>query len=173
VDGRDLGAPGGRARSDYEHPFDEVDGAMAEVFETFSVWRAYVDRSGSTISSTLAGPVGRQARDRVVDEPAAADGVGGPQLHRRDRQRRRPHDGDPVCSRHIGNAHKQQVNVLDDDPNSPSYREKMHVIAKDRTDSPRTRSTVPVASVLSWEARGDAIAAGAQPLEPIAVWVAR
>jgi hypothetical protein len=35
---RPLSAP-----HDYEHPFDEVDGAMVDLFEEFDVWRVYID----------------------------------------------------------------------------------------------------------------------------------
>lgn len=66
------------------------------------------------------------------------------------------HDGDEVFARHVKNAVKQKVNVYDEDGR------KMHTISKDRPESPNEIDAA-AAAVLSWEARGDAIAAGARP----------
>jgi hypothetical protein len=149
----------------YEHPAEEIDGAMLETFERFQVWRAYVDEQW--IDHLLDRWQGRWGEKRVIawhtnrPRPMAwavrnfTDAIGNGDI---------PHDGDPVCATHIANAHRQEVNVLDDKQN------KMHVIAKDRPDSPR-KIDGATASVLSWEARGDAIAAGAQSKEPMAAWI--
>ena len=32
-----------RAGRDYEHPFDEIDGAMQDAFDEWNVWRIYID----------------------------------------------------------------------------------------------------------------------------------
>jgi hypothetical protein len=142
---------------------------MLDAFERYDVWRAYVDPQWIDHLSTVAGPLGRQARRQVVHEPPEADRVGGPQLHGRDRrrrlqaQRRRAARGDE----HIRKSHKRKLNVKDD------RSEPMHTISKDRDDSPRKMDGA-MAAVLSWEARGDAIAAGlGEGREPLVAWVAR
>ena len=63
-------------------------------------------------------------------------------------------DGDDDHARHMGNAKRWKTNVKDDEGRP------MHLIGKDRAGSPR-KMDAAMASVLSWEARGDAIAAGA------------
>lgn len=148
------------APADYEHPFDAVDGAMLDLFDRFYVWRVYVDpqwidhlldkwqgRWGDTrvISWTTNRP--RQMAWAVRNYETA---IGAREMS---------HDGNQVFARHVKNARKQKVNVLDD------QNREMHVIAKDRPDSPRKIDSA-AAGVLSWEARGDAIAAGAQPIQP-------
>jgi hypothetical protein len=154
-----------RAGPDYEHPFDEVDGAMVETMERFRVWRVYVDPQW--IDHLLDRWQGRWGDKRVMpwhtNRPrqmafavrAFEDALANGDLS---------HDGDPVCDRHISNAVRQEVNVRDDDG------KKMHIIAKDRPDS-QNRIDGAAASVLSWEARGDCIAAGAESAGmPVAVW---
>ena len=66
------------------------------------------------------------------------------------------HSGDDVFVRHLKNARRQKLNVYDDE------HRQMYTLSKDRPDSPR-KIDGAMAAVLSWEARGDAIAAGAQP----------
>ena len=63
------------------------------------------------------------------------------------------HDGDSVMARHIGNATKRATNVVDDDG------KPMWVIEKPEE---RRKIDAAMAGCLSWEARGDAIAAGAK-----------
>lgn len=143
------------APDDYEHPSEEVDGAMLEAFERFDVWRVYVDPQW--IDHLLDRWQGRWGDKRVtpwytnrprpisfaVRNYRAAMGAGDI-----------THDGDDDLARHIRNARKQKVNVYDDD------HRQLHTLAKDRPDSPR-KIDGAMAGVLSWEARGDAIAAGA------------
>ena len=64
------------------------------------------------------------------------------------------HDPDETFSRHIKNAVKSKLNVRDD------RQRFMWTLSKDRADSPR-KIDAAMAAVLSWEARGDAISAGA------------
>ncbi len=155
------------AGADYEHDFDAVDGAMVEVFDRFHVWRAYVDPQW--IDHLLDTWQGRWGDKRVVgwhtNRPRQmawavrnfTDALGNRDV---------PHDGDPVCLQHIKNAHRQAVNVLDD------KQQKMHILAKDRPDSPRKIDGAD-ASVVSWECRGDAIASGEGPpsSEPLIAFV--
>lgn len=147
------------AADDYEHDFDAVDGAMSEFFDTYgaNVWRVYVDPQ--FIDYLLHEWQGRYGDHRVI-----------PWLTNRPRQMawavrgytdainggEQSHSGDPDFTRHIKNAVRQKVNVFDDD------HRQMHTISKDRPDSPR-KIDGAAAGVLSWEARGDAIAKGAKP----------
>ena len=139
----------------YEHPFDEIDAAMVQVFADFDVWRAYVDpqhiehllerwqgRWGSRIQPWWTNRNRQIAwAVRGYEEAIAAGDLS--------------HDGDPKLTEHIGNAKRQKVNVFDEE------HRQMHTISKERPDSPRKMDGA-MAGVLSWECRGDAIADGAE-----------
>ena len=144
------------APDNYEHPLDQVDGAMADAFETWDVWRVYCDPQW--IDPLLEKWQGRWGEKRVLpwytnrprqiawavrgftDCIAAGDWS---------------HSGDELLVRHFTQARKQMLNVFDD------QHRQMHTFSKDRPDSPR-KIDAAMAAVLSWEARSDAIAAGAQ-----------
>jgi hypothetical protein len=143
------------AEDDYEHPFDEIDGAVSDVFERFDVWRAYVDPQH--IDHMLSKWQGRWGDKKVLpwwtnrprpvafavrsfEEAVAAGEVS--------------HDGDPVFARHVKSCVRMPLRVRDDE-NRP-----MHSLQKDRPNS-RRKIDAAVAAVLSWEARSDAVAAGA------------
>lgn len=144
------------ADDDYEHPFDEVDGAVTEFVERFELWRAYVDPQN--IEPLLSRWQGRYGDSVFVpwytNRPKAVswavrnyqDAIGAGDLE---------HDGDPIMRRHIRNAVRQPVNVKDDEG------AQMHTITKDRPNSPR-KVDAAMAGLISWEARLDAIAAGAK-----------
>lgn len=144
------------AEDDYEHPFDEIDGAMVDAFDRWQVWRAYVDPQH--ITHALEKWQGRWGDDKVLPwwtnrpRPMAfavrtyTDAIGAREVS---------HDGDRVLAQHVKNAVKHPLRVLDDE-NQP-----MHGLKKDRPDSPR-KIDAAIAGVLSWEARGDAVAAGAK-----------
>lgn len=139
----------------YEHPVDEVDGVVVEAFDRWQVWRLYADPQW--IEHLLDRWSGRWGRDRVVAwmtnrprqiafavrnlEAAVAAGDWS-------------HDADPVFVRHLLDARRQLVGVYDDE------RRQMHTLSKDRRGSPR-KIDAAMAAVISWEARGDALAAGA------------
>lgn len=144
----------------YQHPFHEVDGAMLDVFERYDPWRVYVD--DQWIEILLEKWQGRWGADRVVPwqthrpKPMAfatrafASAIAGGDL---------THDGSSDFARHIKNARRQMLNVYDD------QRRRMWSVTKDRPGSPRKIDAAP-AAILAWEARGDAIAAGALTAEP-------
>jgi hypothetical protein len=151
------------ALEDYEHPLDEVDGAVSEAFDRFEVWRLYADPQH--IELLLEKWQGRYG-DKVVlpwytNRPRQIswavrnyeDAIGSGELS---------HDGDEVFTRHIKNAVRMKLNVYDDD------HQQMHALQKDRPGSPR-KMDAAMAGVLSWEARGDAIAAGARK-KPEPAW---
>lgn len=141
----------------YEHPFDEIDGAMLDLFDGFDVWRVEADPQWiDHLFETWQGRWGAKlirpwytnrpkaiahAVRRYTDSIAAGDVLLSP---------------DPLFLRHLKQATKRPVNVFDDE------HRQMHTLAKDRPDSPR-KIDAAMAAVLSWEARGDAIAADAKP----------
>lgn len=142
------------ADEDYAHDFDEVDGVMQETFKEYRVWRAYIDPQ--RIEQLLERWQGRWGDKTILpwytNRPKAmahavrkhVEAVNSGDL---------THDGDKTFRQHIANAVKQSVNVYDDD------HRKMFVVRKDRPHSPKKMDGA-VASIISWEARGDCIAAG-------------
>lgn len=144
------------APDDYEHPVDLIDGVMLDAFDQFDVWRVYVDPQW--IDNLLEKWQGRWGQKVVMpwytnrsrqmawavrgfaDSAAAGDWQ---------------HSGDQHLVRHFTNARKYVLNVFDDD------HRQMYSLSKDRPDSPR-KIDGAMAAILSWEARSDAIAAGAE-----------
>jgi hypothetical protein len=145
------------AGDDYEHPFEEIDGALSDALERLDVWRVYVDPQW--IDHLMETWQGRYGERRVLpwwtNRPRQAcwavrnftDAMAGGDWS---------HDGDPDFVAHLTNARRRKQKVYDDE------HRQMHTISKDRPDSPR-KIDAAMAAVLSWEARGDAIAAGAKP----------
>lgn len=143
------------ADDDYEHPDEDVDAVMVDAFDRWDVWRTYVDPQ--RIEKLLDRWQGRWGDKRVLPWytnrqrqiafaiRAFRDAISAGDLS---------HDGDPVFARHVRNAKRSPVNVFDDD------RRRMWTVSKDRPGSPR-KIDAAMAAVLAWEARGDAIAAGA------------
>lgn len=146
------------APDSYEHDLDDVDAAVLEACDRWNVWRWYVDPQ--YIGVLVDRWRGRWG-DRVFEwftyreRPIAfavrnfSEAIATGELS---------HDGDPVHAAHIGNAVKRPVRVRDDD------QRPMYTLAKPRDD--RRKIDASMASVLSWEARGDAIAAGATAPPP-------
>lgn len=143
------------AGDDYEHDFDQADGAMVELEQNFNLWRVYVDPQH--IDPLLKSWQGRWGERRVLpwytNRPLQAawairrytDAQAGGDV---------THDGDDRFARHVKNAVKWKLHVRDD------KGQPMHTIGKDRQDS-KFWMDAAWAGALSWEARGDAIAASA------------
>jgi len=144
------------APDDYEHPLGEVDGAVTEAFERFTVARCYIDPQ--FIEPLVDAWQGRWGEGRVLawytNRPRQmahavrtfAEAVAAGDLS---------HDGDPDFARHIANATRRPVNVYDDE------QRQMWVLAKDRRGSSR-KVDAAVAAVISWEAMRDERQAGPQ-----------
>lgn len=143
------------ADDDYEHPLHEVDGVVTEAFETYSVWRVYIDpqfieglvekwqgRWGDKVVIEWRTNRPRQIAFAVrqYEEAMAAGDL--------------TLDGDETFMRHLMQAHRWKLNVYDD------HHVQMHSLGKDRPNS-RLKMDGAMAAVLSWEARGDCVAAGA------------
>lgn len=149
------------AGDDYQHPFNEIDGAMLELFDDFYIWRVGVDPQW--IEESLLHPwQKRWGEKRVVpwftNRPRPicfavrnySDAIAASDLS---------HDADDLLIRHHRHAVKQSMNVYDD------KHRKMHTLSKDRPDSPRKMDGA-MAATISWELMGDAIAADARVPAP-------
>lgn len=139
----------------WEVPVDEVKAAVARAFDTWDVWRLYCDPPyWETAVAEWAGEYGEK---RVLEwwtnriKPMAyairsfSTAVTSGDL---------THDGNRHFTRHMGNAVRKVLNIRDEDG------QRLWTIYKERPDSPH-KIDIAMAAVLSWEARGDALAAGA------------
>jgi hypothetical protein len=143
------------AGEDYEHDLDRVDGVVSEAFERWQVWRCYCDPHW--IEGLIEGWQNRYGDKRVVQwltnrprQIAWAIRNFEQAISAGDLE----HSGDPLMALHVRNARRRRLTVLDD------KERPMHTLAKDSHRSPR-KIDAAMAAVLSWEARGDCIAAGA------------
>lgn len=150
---------------EWEVPYDDVDAAVAFAFEQYDVWRMYCDpRWWETRIAAWAGKYG----DKKVLEwhtnrprPMAAALLA---YHNAITSGDLTHNGDETMAQHIGNAVRHREG-FSDDMGAP-----MVTIRKERQDSPR-KMDAAMAGCLSWEARNDAVAAGAKKAGPPRVTV--
>lgn len=140
---------------EWEVPVEEVDAAVADAFERWNVVRMYCDPpKWESWVATWAGRYG----DKVVVEwwtnrrkPMAyairsfLTAMAAGELS---------HDGNAQLDDHIGNARQQSTGLVDEE------EKPLWMIRKERPDSPK-KIDAAMAAILSWEARNDAIAAGA------------
>lgn len=143
-------------RTDWQVPEGEVDDAVSAAFERYTVWRMYADPP--YWQSWVAAWAGRYG-DKVVVEwwtnrrnqmTRALEG-----FNTAIQSSALSHDGSDILARHIANAHKHEL------PQRDEQGKPLWLIRKERSDSPH-KIDVAMAAVLSWEARTDAITAGAQ-----------
>lgn len=149
------------APEDYEHDLDRVDGAVRECFERFNVWRAYCDPHW--IEGLIDGWQHEFGDRRVVhwltNRPRPI-GWAIRNFHEAIAAGDFSHDGDERLLRHVANARRRKLSVLDD-------RERpMHTLSKDSVGSPR-KIDLAMAAVLAWEARGDCVAHGSVSLTDV------
>lgn len=139
----------------WEVPADELQSAVEAAFAEFRVLRMYCDPPWweSTVDG-WAGRWGKEVvyfwwtnRDRATAFAIRAfwDAVRVGELS---------HDGSPDFQRHIGNAVRRDIRMRDE--NGLQY----FCIQKERADSV-FKIDLAMAGILAWEARGDAIKAGA------------
>jgi len=152
---------GGRVKpAPWEVPEAEVDKCLRDAIKRFKVFRCYCDPPyWETMVDKWAGEFGDDVivkwptiRYRKVSDAVRAYGnaIKSSELS---------HAGDPVFERHIANAHRQDLNVLDE------AGERMYTIRKERPDSPN-KIDAAMAGLLSWEARRDALTLGKGVPEP-------
>jgi phage terminase large subunit-like protein len=147
-----------RRPAEWQVPADEVDQIVKSMFSTYAVWRLYADPP--YWQSWIAKWRGEFGDEKVIEwftgrrRPMAAA------LESFDTAIKAgtiSHDGDARLRRHIGNSRRDDQNgILKDERGKPLW-----LIRKERSDSPH-KIDLAMAAVLSWEARTDAIAAGAQ-----------
>jgi phage terminase large subunit-like protein len=141
-------------REDWQVPAEEVNRAMADLFDRYSVWRLYADPP--YWQSWIATWSGEFGSERVIEwftnrrrqMTAALEGYTTAM-----REGAMSHDGNAHLTRHLGNARKQELPMRDEQGKA------LWLIRKERPDSPH-KIDLAMASVLSWEARMDAIASG-------------
>lgn len=149
-------------------PADDVHSAVKGCFSTYDVWALYADPP--YWESSIAAWIGEFGDDRVVEwwtnrrRPMTAA------LQAFDtaiRDGKIQHDGDPVLARHIANSRREDLKGWRDEQGKALW-----LIRKERPDSPH-KIDAAMAAVLSWEARNDALAAGAikQPMGVSMEWV--
>lgn len=142
---------------------DDVEARLAETFARYKVWRMYCDPP--LWSSEIAAWAGKYGEKVIVEwwtnryrqmayalQAYRIAMINGEISH----------DGDPVFAQHIANACRQEINLRDEDTNTP-----MWIIRKERPDSP-FKIDAAVAGCLSDEARRDAVAAGVRRRSPAA-----
>lgn len=139
----------------WEVPANEVEDAIAEAFQRWDVWRMYCDPP--YWESYVAKWAGEYGEKRVLEwwtsrlKPMAyaikafANAIQAGEIS---------HDGSAGLQRHVGNAVRRMLNMRDD------QGQPLWVIYKERPDSPH-KIDAAMAAILSWEARNDALAAGA------------
>jgi len=153
------------APASWEVPTDEVNAAVDQAFEDWTVVRMYADpRWWETWVDAWAGRHDRQVviewqtnavKRMALSCKAYAIAINAGEV---------THSGEDDFTRHIGNARKRMESGYRDDDGEPLW-----TIGKDRRDSIE-KMDYAMAGILSWEARNDAIAAGAlQRPEPAPV----
>lgn len=144
------------APEDWEVPEDEVNAKFAEVMETYDVWNLYADPPHWT---EAVGKWAGKYPDRVTEwwthNRRKIGGAIRAYTEAIDSSLVR-HNGDPDLVRHVGNAGRVETNLLDDEGR------KVVILGKIR---PEAKFDLAMAAVLSWQARLDALAAGAIPEE--------
>lgn len=140
-------------------PVDEVDDAVAGVFDRYDVWRMYCDP-----------PYWQEAVDRWSGLYGDDKVIAWWTNHRKRmafalrefkidmRPEVMSHSGDERLLRHVGNAIRRPTNMRDDDGKF------LWLISKESAKSVH-KIDLAMCAVLSWKARGDAIAAGATKQE--------
>ncbi|MCA1218690.1 terminase [Streptomyces sp. 8L] len=139
---------------DWECPEDEVDAALVEAFDHWKVVRAYMDPPyWEGLISTWKGRWGdRRITEWWTNRPKAmayslrsyAGAMRSGDL---------THNGDAVYARHVANARRRQLKMLDE------QGQPLWVIEKERHESPLSMDGA-MAGCISWEARLDAIKSG-------------
>lgn len=136
-------------------PAEEVDTVVRDLFATYTVWRMYADPP--YWQSWVSLWIGLFGKERVIEwwtnryrQMASALENFTTAI----REEKISHAGSKDVERHIGNSRKKEIPQRDD------QGKRLWIIQKERPDSPH-KIDLAMASVLSWEARTDAIAAGA------------
>lgn len=143
------------AGDDWEIDQGDVDAVLAQAFEQFDVWRLYADPPyWEEAVNTWAGRYGDKRvlfwyTNRVRQMAFALRGY-----NNAIRAGDLSHDGNTAFARHIANARRRDTRMRDEDGRLLWVIQKEHPMSPNKIDA-------AMAGCLSWEARGDAIKAGA------------
>jgi phage terminase large subunit-like protein len=132
----------------------DVDGVMAELMDTYKVWRAYCDPP--YWETSVADWAGRYGSERVLEwwtNRPKQMAYAIKQFNTAVTSGDLLHDGNPHYIRHVGNAVRKVLRIRDEEG------QPLWTIYKERPDSPH-KIDAAMAGVLSWEARNDALTAG-------------
>jgi phage terminase large subunit-like protein len=147
---------------EWQVPVEEVDAVVRSCFERFKIWRMYADPP--YWESWIAKWSGEFDRDLPNDKKRVVEwwtNRRGPMtaalrgFESAIKEGLLTHDGNKDVARHIANARREELKGQRDEQGRALW-----LIRKDRHDS-LFKIDAAMASVLSWEARTDAIAAGA------------
>lgn len=140
---------------DWMVPKNEVDDVVQTLFDRFVVWRLYADPP--YWENQIDDWIGRFGAERVIKWWTNRRNQMSHALlafHGAIAQKTLSHAGSADLDRHMANARKQDL------PQRDEQGAKLWLIRKERPDSP-FKIDLAMCAVLSWEARMDAIAAGA------------
>lgn len=157
-----------RDADDWQTPLDEVNEAVEHAFETYDVARFYADPP--YFETMLDEWAGRWGDKRVVawwtNRNKAVAFALRAWVTAWEKKDGLSHDGNETLEKHIGNAVKHSTRIRDEATGGWLW-----TIRKDGAKSPR-KIDLAMAAVLSFEARGDAIADGAlnRPKYGTAAW---
>lgn len=143
------------AGDDWEVDEADVEGAIEQAFDTYNVWRLYADPPyWETAVKTWVAKWGEQRvmawwtnRNRQMAYALLAYSTA-------QRAGDLSHDGNTVFARHLANARRRNTRIRDESGRM------LWVIQKEHPNSPN-KIDAAMAGCLSWEARSDAIEAGA------------
>jgi phage terminase large subunit-like protein len=139
----------------WQVPAEEVDAVMHDLFERFTVWRLYADPP--YWQSWVAQWRGEWGEDVVIEWWTNRNRQMAAALENFDtaiKDATISHDGSKDTARHVGNSRRRDL------PQRDEQGKPLWVITKDRQNSPN-KIDLAMSSVLSWEARTDAVASGA------------
>jgi phage terminase large subunit-like protein len=146
--------PLGPSGQGWETPAAEVDEVLRAAMKRWKVWRVYADPPHW--ESSIDAWSGEYGEETIVRWPtnrwpkmAAALAA----YRNAMKAGELGHDGNEQFGRHIGNAFRKTLAQRDEN------KEPLWIIYKERKDSPN-KIDGAVAGALSWEARGDCVAAG-------------
>ncbi len=142
---------------EWEVPEWQVNEALEAAFDTWDVWRVYADPP--YWADTVNGWAGKYGEKRIVHwwtNRTKAMCWAVRRFVEAQANAAISHNADPDMTRHVANAKRRNHPQIRDDRGH-----QMWDIAKDRPGSP-DKVDAAVAAIVSWECRGDAVAAGAK-----------
>jgi hypothetical protein len=150
--------PAGVGDDGWEVPADQVDAVVHQAFERWDVWRLYADppRWQDEVDRWAGEFDGKAMKWETyrVKQMAFAVRRFSEALHSGGLS----HSGDSTLAHHVGNCYRAATKIRDDNDRWLWRIEKEHPKSTRKIDA-------AMAAVLAFEARGDAIAAGAERIK--------